>query len=64
MVAKFGEQTEFHLVSEIWVDTGEHIAIQGAGTVPDVAEEEQQPKVAWPKVNQPRGELRKTPSEP
>jgi hypothetical protein len=49
------------LFAEVRINTGKHIAIQGASTVPDVAEEEQ--KVACPKVNQPRGELRKTPSE-
>ena len=41
-VAEFGEQTEFHLVAEIGVDAGEHIAVEGASTVPDVPEEEQQ----------------------
>ena len=48
LVAKFGEQTEFHLVAEIGVDTGEHIAVQSAGTVPDVAEEEEQCKGGVP----------------
>ena len=43
-VAEFGEQSELHLVAEIGVDTGEHVAVQGASTVPDVAEEEQQRK--------------------
>ena len=43
-VAEFGEQTEFHLVAEIGVDTGKHIAVEGASTVPDVTEEEEQRK--------------------
>ena len=41
-VAQFLEQTEFHLFAQIWIDTCEHISVEGAGTVPDVAEEEQQ----------------------
>ena len=43
-VAKFGEQAEFNLVSEIGVDAGEHVPVEGAGSVPNVAEEEQQRK--------------------
>ena len=38
-VAQFLEQTEFHLFAQIWIDTCEHISVEGAGTVPDVAEE-------------------------
>ena len=29
---------------QVWIDTGEHIAVQSTSTVPDVAEEEQQCK--------------------
>ena len=42
LIAKFGEETEFNLVAEIGVDTGEHISVQGASTMPDVTEEEEQ----------------------
>ena len=41
-VAEFLEQTEFNLISEVGINSGEHIAIQGTSSVPDVAEEEQQ----------------------
>ena len=42
LVAQFLEQAEFHLIAEVGINTSEHVAVQGAGTVPDVAEEEQQ----------------------
>ena len=41
LVAQFLEQTEFNLISEIGINTGEHVAVQGPGSMPDVAEEEQ-----------------------
>jgi len=41
-VAQFLEQTKLHLFTEIRIDTGEHIAVEGASTVPDVTEEEEQ----------------------
>ena len=41
-VAQFLEQTELNLFAQVGINTGEHIAVEGASTVPDVAEEEQQ----------------------
>ena len=43
-VSQFLEEAEFHLFAEVWVDTGEHIAVQSTSTVPDMAKEEQQCK--------------------
>jgi hypothetical protein len=36
------EQTEVNLFTQVWIDSGEHIAVKRASTVPNVAEEEQQ----------------------
>ena len=41
-VTELGKEAKFHLISEVRINTSEHVAVQGAGTVPDVAEEEQQ----------------------
>ena len=41
-VAEFLEQTEFNLISEIGINTCEHIAVQSPSSMPDMAEEEQQ----------------------
>ena len=41
-VSQFLEEAELHLFAEIGVDAGEHITVEGAGTVPDVTEEEEQ----------------------
>ena len=62
-VAQFGEQTKLHLLAQIGVNTGEHIAVQGASTVPDVAEEEEQGEGGVAEGEPTAGELRKVPSE-
>ena len=41
-VSQFLEETKFDLFAEIGIDTCEHVAVEGASTVPDVTEEEEQ----------------------
>lgn len=41
-VAEFLEQAELNLIAQVRIDTGKHVAVQRSGSVPDVAEEEQQ----------------------
>ena len=41
-VTELGEEAKLHLIAEVGINTSEHVAVQGAGTVPDVAEEKQQ----------------------
>ena len=41
-VSQFLEETEFHLFAEIGIDPCEHVPVEGASTVPDVAEEEEE----------------------
>lgn len=48
-VSQFLEKAEFHLFTEVGIDTGEHIAVKSTSTVPDVSEEEQQCEGGVPK---------------
>jgi hypothetical protein len=36
------EKAEFNLFTKIWINSCEHVAVEGACTVPDVTEEEEQ----------------------
>jgi uncharacterized protein YgiM (DUF1202 family) len=41
-VAQLLEETKLNLFAQVGIDSGKHIAVQGAGTMPNVTEEEQQ----------------------
>jgi hypothetical protein len=36
------EEAEFNLFAKIWIDSCEHVPVEGASTVPDVTEEKEQ----------------------